>query len=89
MRGLCKRPGGEVLIVNHFSQEEGVRGWVERKMAPFADKLGWNPVFDFDRVLVCDDLRQIDRRALRPLGLFTMLRFQKLAAPASRLPTRH
>ena len=27
-------PGGEVMIVNHFSQDEGARGWVERKMAP-------------------------------------------------------
>ncbi len=79
MRELARvtRPGGEVILVNHFSQEEGVRGWVERKMAPFADKLGWHPVFDIDRVMVCDDLKLIDRRALRPLGLFTMIRFAK------------
>jgi phosphatidylethanolamine/phosphatidyl-N-methylethanolamine N-methyltransferase len=38
MRELARvtKPGGEVLLVNHFSQEEGVRGWVERRMAPFA-----------------------------------------------------
>ncbi len=30
-------PGGEVILVNHFSQEEGMRGWLERKLAPFAD----------------------------------------------------
>ncbi len=74
---VCK-VGGEVILVNHFSQEEGVRGWVERRMAPFADKLGWHPVFDVDRVLVCDNLKLIGRRALRPWGLFTMLRFEKL-----------
>ena len=58
MRELSRvcRPGGEVMIVNHFSTEEGVRGWVERRMAPFGDKLGWRPVFDVDRVMVCDDL---------------------------------
>ena len=27
-----------------------MRGWVERRMAPFADKLGWRPVFDVERV---------------------------------------
>jgi phosphatidylethanolamine/phosphatidyl-N-methylethanolamine N-methyltransferase len=74
---VCK-VGGEVILVNHFSQEEGVRGWVERRMAPFADKLGWHPVFDVDRVMVCDNLKLVGRRALRPWGLFTMLRFEKM-----------
>jgi phosphatidylethanolamine/phosphatidyl-N-methylethanolamine N-methyltransferase len=80
MRELARvcRVGGEVILVNHFSQEEGVRGWVERRMAPFADKLGWHPVFDVDRVMVCDNLSVVGRRALRPWGLFTMLRFEKI-----------
>jgi phosphatidylethanolamine/phosphatidyl-N-methylethanolamine N-methyltransferase len=73
---VCK-PGGEVILVNHFSQDEGIRGWFERRMAPFADRLGWRPVFDFNRVLVCDDLEVIERRALRPMGIFTMLRMRK------------
>jgi len=73
------RPGGEVIIVNHFSQEEGVRGWIERRMAPFADKLGWRPVFDVNRVMVCKDLQLVEKRALRPIGIFTMMRFKKKA----------
>lgn len=73
------KPGGQVILVNHFSQTEGVRGWVERRMAPFAELLGWHPVFDLDRVMVCDDLDLVDQRSLRPLGIFTMLRFAKAA----------
>ncbi len=69
--------GGEVMLVNHFSQDDGVRGWVERKMAPFADLVGWHSVFDVGRVMVCDDLKLIERRSLRPFGLFTMMRFRK------------
>ena len=89
-------PGGEVILVNHFSQEEGMRGWLERKLAPFADRLGWRPVFGLDQVLVCDDLRLAERRSLHPLGLFTMLRFVKepgfglvpRMAQLARLPVR-
>ena len=72
-------PGGEVILVNHFSQEEGTRGYLERKLAPFADFIGWRPVFEYDRVLVCADLRLVERRSLKPFGLFTMLRFVKEA----------
>ena len=81
MRELARvvKPGGEVMLVNHFSQDDGVRGWVERRMAPFADLVGWHSVFDDSRVMVCDDLKLIERRALRPWGLFTMMRFRKEA----------
>jgi phosphatidylethanolamine/phosphatidyl-N-methylethanolamine N-methyltransferase len=81
MRELARvvKPGGEVMLVNHFSQDDGVRGWVERRMAPFADLVGWHSVFNVSRVMVCDDLKLMDRQALRPLGLFTMMRFRKEA----------
>jgi phosphatidylethanolamine/phosphatidyl-N-methylethanolamine N-methyltransferase len=71
------RPGGEVMLVNHFTTEEGVLSWVERRMAPFGDKLGWRPVFDVDRVMVCPELKLFEKRALRPMGIFTMMRFRK------------
>jgi phosphatidylethanolamine/phosphatidyl-N-methylethanolamine N-methyltransferase len=70
-------PGGEVILINHFSQEEGMRGFFERRLAPFADLIGWHSVFELDRVFVCDDLRLAERRALKPFGLFTMLHFVK------------
>ena len=80
---VCK-PGGEVILVNHFSQDHGMRGWVERRMAPFADIFGWHPVFDRDRVMICDDLELVEVTALRPVGLFTMMRFQKADTPSSQ-----
>lgn len=81
MRELARvtKPGGEVLIVNHFSQTEGMRGWVERRMAPFAEVIGWRSVFDQSRVMVCDELTLSERKALRPWGIFTMMRFTKRA----------
>src|SRR5262245_965496 len=69
--------GGEVILVNHFSQDDGIRGFVERRLAPLASSIGWHAVFALDRVLVCEDLRLAERRTLWPFGLFTMLRFVK------------
>jgi len=85
-------PGGEVILVNHFSQEEGVRGFVERLIAPLARTIGWRPVFPVERVLGNSGLRLTDTRSLRPLGLFTMLRFVKqpnFAADRKLKPESH
>lgn len=82
MGELCRvtKPGGQVMLVNHFSQVEGVRGWVERRMAPFAEVIGWRPVFDVSRVMVCDELELVERQSLKPFGIFTMMRFAKSSA---------
>jgi phosphatidylethanolamine/phosphatidyl-N-methylethanolamine N-methyltransferase len=82
MSRVC-RPGGQVLLLNHFSQEEGLRGWVERRLAPFASRLGWHPVFDVERVLVCDELSETSRLTLKPFGLFTLISFDKALAEAA------
>jgi phosphatidylethanolamine/phosphatidyl-N-methylethanolamine N-methyltransferase len=75
-------PGGEVMIVNHFSQDHGARGWVERKMAPYADHLGWHPIFPLDRVMGRPMLALVERKPLWPAGLFTLVRFRKLKTAA-------
>lgn len=69
--------GGEVMLLNHFSQEDGVRGWIERKMAPYAETLGWHPVFPMEKVMVRPRLQLIERKRLWPMGLFTLVRFLK------------
>jgi phosphatidylethanolamine/phosphatidyl-N-methylethanolamine N-methyltransferase len=70
-------PGGEVLIISHFSQEEGLRGWTERKLAPLASALGWRPDFPKEAVMTRPGLRLVEERRLQPFGLFTMLRFAR------------
>ncbi len=86
MRELARvaKPGGQVMLVNHFSQDDGMRGWVERRMAPFADLVGWHSVFDASRVMICEDLKLINRRSLRPWGIFTMMQFHKDLALGQR-----
>ena len=79
---VCK-PGGQILIINHFSQDHGVRGLVEKAMAPFAERLGWRPEFGIENVMTQDSLRLVEERPMKPFGLFTMLRFTREEAPGA------
>lgn len=74
-------PGGEVILVNHFSQEDGIRGWLERAIAPMGAVLGWRPVFPVERVMGQSGLELASRQPMWPFGLFTMVRFVKQAKP--------
>lgn len=67
------RPGGQVLIVNHFAETGGLRGWAERKLAPFSAKIGWRPDFTFEELLANAKLEIIQKQRSAPLGLFTVL----------------
>lgn len=72
MRRVVK-PGGDLLFVNHFRAERGLRWWVERSMAPLSRRLGWHP--DFALADLLDDPSLIcEIRECRPLGLFTLVR---------------
>jgi phosphatidylethanolamine/phosphatidyl-N-methylethanolamine N-methyltransferase len=71
------RPGGQVLVVNHFSQDHGVRGAVEKAMGRFGEALGWRPEFPVETVMVCDRLKLVEAQPIRPFSLFTILRFVK------------
>ena len=76
MARVC-RPGGEVLILNHFARDRGALSLVERAFAPLADLLGWHSDFPIDRVLGAEALQLEERTAFPPLGIFTFLRLKK------------
>jgi phosphatidylethanolamine/phosphatidyl-N-methylethanolamine N-methyltransferase len=74
---LC-RPGGSVLIANHFAgRAEGWSG-VERLAAPLANLLGWHSDFAIDRVMGHPRLKLEEQRQVRPFGLMTFLRFRRV-----------
>jgi phosphatidylethanolamine/phosphatidyl-N-methylethanolamine N-methyltransferase len=79
MARVCK-PGGEVLIVNHFARDSGALAVAERAAAPFADLLGWHSDFAMDVVLGETNLALEDTRPLPPFGMFTFLRQRKRGA---------
>jgi phosphatidylethanolamine/phosphatidyl-N-methylethanolamine N-methyltransferase len=73
---VCK-PGGDVIIVNHFAAQSGPRRRLESMLAPLSNRLGWRPDMPVDEILVNSRLREVRRLTLPPLGMFTMLHLQK------------
>ncbi len=75
------RPGGEIVLVNHLGAEAGLQRELEHWFAPLARRLGWRPEFEWVRLAAwaaCrGDVRLIERRALPPLGLFSLIRFAR------------
>lgn len=71
------RPGGEVIVVNHFSRDKGVLGAVEKAMAPFAETLGWRPEFPIETVMGTGGLRLLSRQKVARSTLFSLLHFRR------------
>lgn len=68
------RPGGTILLVNHFLAPPGIRRGIERMMAPFSRALGWHPDFAMEAVLSAGERERAALAPCPPLGLFTLVR---------------
>jgi phosphatidylethanolamine/phosphatidyl-N-methylethanolamine N-methyltransferase len=71
------RPGGKVVITNHFARNKGVMGAVANLASPFANLLGWHSDFEIETVLQEPDLEIEEKRTLPPLGVMTFLVLSK------------
>ena len=69
---VCK-PGGKVVITNHFARERGGLATLEKVLAPLANTIGWHSDFRIETVLQEDALVLEQRRSLPPLGMMTFL----------------
>ncbi len=75
MRRLV-RPGGDILLINHFAAAKGPRWWLERAMAPASRALGWHPDFAMDAIFASEDLERIEAEPISPFGIFTLVRLR-------------
>src|SRR5579863_8334810 len=80
------KPGGEIILVSRVGAEAGMRRALERWFAPAARKLGWRTEFAFGRYAQwaksTDGVHLVERRAMPPLGHFSLIRFVKDGAAA-------
>ena len=75
---VCK-PGGKVVITNHFVREKGVLAELERIFAPMANVIGWHSDFAIETVLGLDSLTLDLQKPLPPFGIMTFLVLEKTA----------
>jgi phosphatidylethanolamine/phosphatidyl-N-methylethanolamine N-methyltransferase len=77
------RPGGQMVLMNHFSAERGLVARAEAAMEQRASWLGWHPQFPYaavgDWLAGRGDAELMEKRRIAPFRLFTLLRVRKTA----------
>jgi phosphatidylethanolamine/phosphatidyl-N-methylethanolamine N-methyltransferase len=75
------KPGGEIVITTRVGAEQGLRGQIEKALMPVTSRLGFRTEFAFSRytdwAATRPDVTLLERRALPPLGHFSLVRFTK------------
>jgi phosphatidylethanolamine/phosphatidyl-N-methylethanolamine N-methyltransferase len=74
------RPGGEIVLVNHFGQDSGPLAEVERVVAPICSKIGWSSDFKASRIVTWAQGRGLEPLPLQPVfpsGFFKIMRLHK------------
>lgn len=72
MKRVC-RAGGDLFIVNHFSQERGAMASMERLASPLAKLVGFRPSFPMNDFLAMADLDLIDTQPVNAFGYWTLI----------------
>jgi len=84
------RPGGEIILLNHFAAARGLRARTEASLEKAGEWLGWHPNFPFsavgDWLAQRSDAVMVERREVAPFRLFTLLRIRKEPADGAKGP---
>jgi phosphatidylethanolamine/phosphatidyl-N-methylethanolamine N-methyltransferase len=79
------KPGGEIVLCSRLGADAGLRSAVERTLMPVTRRLGWRTQFPWKRYADwlerSPGMRLAERRAMPPLGHFSLIRFAKDAGP--------
>jgi phosphatidylethanolamine/phosphatidyl-N-methylethanolamine N-methyltransferase len=73
LRRVC-RPGGTIVIVNHFTSENWLMRAIEKRLAPLAGKIGFHADFPLEDFLAKSRLVVRERRPSNLFGYWTLLR---------------
>lgn len=75
------KPGGQIILVNHFYSEKGVLAAIEQWSARYVHSAGLRPNFPFARLTdwatAHGEIRLVERTVIEPLRFFTLARFRR------------
>jgi phosphatidylethanolamine/phosphatidyl-N-methylethanolamine N-methyltransferase len=75
------RPGGEIVLANHFGQAAGPVARVEEIVAPLCSKIGWSSAFKLERVQAWakaqGNMSFVEVKPAFPSGFFKIVRLRK------------
>ncbi|MFC0217346.1 phosphatidylethanolamine/phosphatidyl-N-methylethanolamine N-methyltransferase [Pseudochelatococcus lubricantis] len=76
------RPGGEIILANHFGVDDGPIARAEEAVAPAVRKLGWSSAFKTRRIETWAEQHPaaslVEVRPAFPLGFFKIIRVRKV-----------
>ncbi|MDD9717592.1 methyltransferase domain-containing protein [Dinoroseobacter sp. PD6] len=84
MTRVC-RPGGEIVVANHFARETGLLHLAERAISSIPGTVGWHSDFEREIVTEAPGLRVAHYEPLPPLGVMTLVVLEK-PVPEVKLP---
>ena len=70
------RPGGPVLVVNHFSSSKSPMRAIERRMTPLSKRIGFRPDFSLEHFLELTGIRPESMRRVNVRGFSKLLEFR-------------
>jgi phosphatidylethanolamine/phosphatidyl-N-methylethanolamine N-methyltransferase len=72
VRRVCK-PGGQILILNHFSDSKKWMRPIELLLSPLANILGWEANLSINDFIRDNRIQVVSRQSVNFLGLWTVL----------------
>lgn len=75
LRRVC-RPGGEIIVLNHFTRKGEWTSHFERRLSPLARQLGFHPMFPLEDFIEITGLEVLETRPVNAFGYWTLLRLQ-------------
>lgn len=86
MARVC-RPGGTVVVVNHFGSELPAARWIERRLSPLTHRVGFRLDLPVRDVLGVGGLQLLSDRRVNLLNLWRLLVFRRGEPAINRRPS--